>query len=597
MSFFCDLRQKVNKSGHVHIGMDTDPDDEDDDDACALLKAVGMMQLLNHNNPDLQVTFHLQLDTNERVFFTQKVLGPFCDVNGSTLEIKGANLRFELYKFPITDDTYEHRRAEVKRRMDKALHQMSDTDGQMQKAIESVKFQDPATFPWEILDAYVVAASMYGLNMNNITKMPKESPVLFTGDGRSVNARPREMYDAMLQACTKFENKWAWADCQVQSDTEISSRFYQFPPVDPEKNDGFTRQCRIGVGFMELFCVLSQTHESAAVTHAVGPSPWKGMAQSLGNAMCRFVCNRPDEQPEQDRGKLTRNRLNVSNARSLVVMNDLNPNTVLKIRVRNGDKELLNEHRPNNLDQLQAMALSLVSLMNLEVFISSSIDKSQGKLKELNLTLLFNSYVNKCNWNEDDNEKFENSVETEKNAIMSSVLATMILFGNVFGPPPSIKAAPEFQERTVAEVISGFQSCNPDGEITGFSPDYDAVVTEAAMLHCFNVIPLGQYTHKLTEEGHMIMCHQKEEVINAYIAREKQIMQVLMESQKALLRLQKVSVPVSSFVRCESEGVAGIAPFLRSESEVHVVMRSPSSVTVSHAQNGSLDDVEMVEAN
>ena len=215
--------------------------------------------------------------------------------------------------------------------MDKALQLLSDTDGQMQKAIGSVKFQDPTTFPWELLDAYVVAASMYGLNMNNITKIPKDSPVLFTGDVRSVNACPKEMYDAMLQACTKFESKWAWSDMQVQSETEIPSHFYQFPPVDPEKNDGFTRQCHIGAGFMELFCVLSQTHELAAVTHDVGVSPWKGMAQSLGNAMCRFVCNQPDEQPEQDCGKLTQNRLNVSNARSLAIVNDLKPNTVLQI--------------------------------------------------------------------------------------------------------------------------------------------------------------------------------------------------------------------------------------------------------------------------
>ena len=51
------------------------------------------------------------------------------------------------------------------------------------------------------------------------------------------------------------------------------------------------------------------------------------------------------------------------------------------------------------------------------------------------------------------------------------------------------------------------------------------------MLNCFNVISLGQYNHQLTEEGHVIMCHQKEEVINAYIAREKEIMKVLMDDR------------------------------------------------------------------
>lgn len=520
--------------GKLHLGLITDVDEEDLDDWCAILKMVAVMRLLLKDNPSTHVTVHVALDCNDRIKYLKCLLQAFSQCIKDTLYIHDANLEFVIYKFEVTS---AERLKEVNRRMHKALQKDAHDADAVVKIEES---RDPSEFPWLFLDALIVAGPLHGMDTGNIKHMPIYSVVAQVGDNKSVNGQPNEEFMKMQSACKLKSNG--------NGDVRIESRYWEFPPVDPNGEDGITRQSLISIAYMEIFCVLNEKTKQHT---------FQMMIEGLANATRRTFTDRPDNR----RGKHVRIRIDVSNKKTVeAMMLDIQPSSSISITIFNTktQSQIVKKIGPvgNMYNEILKMADKLLADLseNNVVLVQSSVSLSPeiGNVT-LNLTALFQSYCEKFQIDESD-PLAQHSPYTEKIAILTCVLSSMAVFGNIFAPSPEIATDPQFMDLVKSEIIQGFPKSKPQGELKFLTPNYDGRVCEAVLLHVLQLTPLQNLKHvvvhgyaaqldapsgtvaSMAAGGHVVVCKQDKEEIDAYKSREKEQLDEIVLSQRNVFR-------------------------------------------------------------
>lgn len=495
------LGLKASQIGEVHLGFLTDLNVEDFDDYEAILKCKAAMQLLHNANPQLHVTVHVILDCDDRFVFMQRVFNAFAKLCGDTFAVADSNLKFVVYKFPVSDAA---RIQKIKAEMDDALgasHHPANTP---------VFTRSSEHYPWEYLHALIIAGPLHGVPMWKIKGMPSTSIVAMVGDKDSVNGQPQHLYEEMLEAC-KLKNNGR----PESEDVAIASRLFLFPPRDVHGNPGFTRQCLVDFRYMEVFCVLfKETNQPA----------FKLMAEGLALSTSRIFSNRPNDKCK------ARCRINVSNMLSQGEMLEyLRAGSELNVTIfdQMTQKNVVHSTKCDEVHKIEATAIMLLEYMTKGyiVLVDSSVFLYSTKLPTLNLSALFQSYCSTVDMQQKD---MPHTAHQEKKAILFCVLGTMAVFGNIFGPSPEICMAPAHRTAVVREIISGCRKCNPKGQLTKLTPNYDGSVLEAVFLHCIQIMSLHNYTSEVVD-GHRVICNQEKSVIEAYEARDEQQLICILE--------------------------------------------------------------------
>ena len=476
----------------------TDPDVKDPDDIFAALKSICAMRLLRAQNPNLHVIFHVILDCDDRILYMKVLLDMFVHIQEDVLKVEGANFEFVLYKFEVTD---ANRLEEIREHMDDALCRDKDFVSNQQ----SVDSRDPKNYPWGDLDALAILGPLFGVDPNCISLMPIFAVVTFVGDCNSVNGRPKHLFEAVQEAC---KIKLVGGEA-----VRIQSRYWGFSPTAPDKKNGMTRQCLISYVYLDALCLLYNKTKKPQ---------FKMMIEGLGKGLRRTFVDRPDDDDFKGRGAVVRNRINVSNELTVEpVINDLQPDSCIALTIINKISQEKKAHflKPNNFEQIKAAAIMMYELhANHIILVDSDVHLNSIHSASLNLTSLFESY---CNNNQMDHPDMQHDTCTEKIAILCCILSTMSVFGNIFGPSPQICMDQKHMNVVLREIIAGFPQCKPKGKLKFFTPNYDGCVLEATLLHCVQALPLHKYIYA-DVDGHQIVCHQPEEVIKAYMARDEQ---------------------------------------------------------------------------
>jgi len=536
MSFPHSVRGKVPFVGKVHLGLATDVDEEDLDDWCAILKIAAVMRLILKDNPDTHVTVHFLLDCNDRIKYLKCLMQAFSRCNKDTLYIHDANLEFVIYKFEVTS---AERLKEVDRRMHKALQKDAHGADAHDEVVKIEESRKPSKFPWHFLDAFIVAGPLHGINTDNIKNMPIYSVVAQVGDNKSVNAQPNEEFMKMQSACKLKRNG--------NEDVRIESRYWEFPPQDPNGEDGVTRQSLISISYMEIFCVL---HEKTK------QHTFQMMIEGLANATRRTFTDRPDNR----RGKHMRNRIDVSNKKTVeAMMLDIQPSSSITFTRCNTktQAQIVEKIGPvgNMFNAILKMADKLLTDLSEDnvVLVQSSVSLSpaMGNVT-LNLSALFQSYCQQFQIDESD-PLAQHSPYTEKIAILTCILSSMAVFGNIFAPSPEIATDPQFMDLVKSEIVQGFPKCKPQGELKFLTPNYDGRVCEGVLLHVLQLTPLQNLKHvvvhgygahpdtqpavaSMAAGGHVVVCKQGEEEMDAYKSREKEQLDEIVLSQRNVFR-------------------------------------------------------------
>lgn len=549
MSFPHSVRGKVPFVDKLHIGLITDVDEEDLDDWCAILKITAVMRLIHKDNPSTHLTVHLALDCDDRIKYLKCLMQAFSRCSKDTLCIHDANLEFVIYKFEVTS---AERLKEVDRRMHKALQK--DVHG-TNAVVQIEESRNAREFPWPFLDVLIVAGPLHGINTTNIKHMPIYSVVAQVGDKKSVNAQPNEEFMKMQSSC-KLKSSG-------NGDVRIESRYWEFPPVDPNGEDGVTRQSLISIAYMEIFCVL---HEKTK------QHTFQMMIEGLANATRRTFTDRPDNR----RGKHVRNRIDVSNKKTVeAMMLDIQPSSSITITKLNTKTQVQVVEKIGPVGNMYNAILKMADKLLTDlpesnvVLVRSSVSLSpaMGNVT-LNLSALFQSYCRQFQIDESD-PLMQHSPYTEKIAILTCVLSSMAVFGNIFAPSPEIATDPQFLDLVKSEIIQGFPKCKPQGELKFLTPNYDGVVCEAVLLHVLQVVPLQKLKHvvvpgydaqpdaqpgtvaSMAAGGHVVVCKQDEQEIDAYKSREKEQLDEIVLSQRNVFRrtesvIDAVMLPVES---------------------------------------------------
>ena len=540
----------------VDIGLVHDWDPEDFDDTLATFKLFSALEL--RVDKTVHVRLHFIVDCGARREYFTKTLGWMLGQN-NTLEEGNAQCFF--YHAPVID---AERRAEVGNRMKNALGAESGYFNIDQSSDPMLSMKD---FPWERLSSLILAAPQHGIDVSKIAKMPTTSKVWFTGDKGSVNARPQDVYNQLLISCKLcFDEQGTPYPC--------SSRYIEFPPIDPNGYTGYTRDCTIPGDYLNMFCILSRNH---AEQMPCAKNVFQDITTGLSESTRRMLCDRPTNDrnanftgndtckelllqndicyldgkakevywgvvtppPDMTRGVIThvgstvilsdgtefdlpegitrRRRINVSNALSQKkVLQGLRPTRKLLIITVNESEESIVRLGADDIEQSASKMIKDI-MQGLKVW---ACDTENHAVTDIGMRL--NAYSSAYIGSRVDEASAHNIDNIEEwTAVTHSLLSVLILFGAVLCSPPCIRMDSGQWEYVIGEVISP-RHCKPIGSICELTPNYDSAVLDTAYEVMLNGADINNWAAVKHEDGHLTICHQTEDVIKRYKKRDQQ---------------------------------------------------------------------------
>jgi len=410
----------------VHIGGCTDPDDDADD---FLNMKANVAEALK--NPVKRIYYHTIIDSPDRQRFLYQLLKPFVTVTTEGWHINGTCSMVLWYHSDYDNDD---RKDFVRKRMKNLV---SDTF-EFNDVIHSVE-----SFPFEKLSGFLHGSPLFDWDPSNIRRMPASAKVFSIGDFKSVNAKPLQQYNLLVESCA--------LDHLGQP---IPSRFVGLPPAI-DSQPGLTRQCGMQYAWIEY--LQGMTERFPFIT------AFQQSADSIGLTLAKFTGKRPDNE----RGEELRSRINDSNATScLSVVNQVRPTK--KIRINGFDRSLYGDAQFDF-----CRLLNEISSADLNAEVSSHID---GK------PFVFNKAV--------ETYFADNGVtsDDEKNSVRICVLSTLMLFGNVFKDLSVVD-----EKLILKQILDKCQSCNGVGTLTTTTPNYDGLggyLLRSTVLESFDVLSL-----------------------------------------------------------------------------------------------------------
>ena len=534
------------------VGLVHDWDREDVDDSLSSYKILSALEM--RSNKSEHVRLHFIVDCGARREYFRKVLGWMLGENGRLDE---GNAQCFFYHAPVTDP---ERRAEIGNRMQDALGAESGYFNIDRSSDPMLSMKD---FPWSRLSSLIVASTQHGIDVSQIAKMPTTSKVWFTGDKGSVNARPQNVYNQMLISCKLcFDEQGTAYPCD--------SRYVEVPPIDPNGDSGYSRQCTIPGDYLNMFCILSKNHAEKMPGQK---NVFKDITTGLSESTRRMFCDRPTNDHNatftpQDIGKtllvqdgicfingkekevhwgmvtpppnmtcviadvgLTvkladgtefdladginrRCRINLSNALSRIKMlQGLRPTRELLIITMNESGESIVRLGAQDIEQFASKIINDI-MQGWKVW---ACDTENHTVTDIGMRL--NTYSSAYIGSRVDQENTHNIEEWV--AVTHSLLATLIMFGAVLCPPPSIQMDSSQWEYVIGEVINP-RYCKPNGSIRETTPNYDSAVIDTAYEVVLNGADINDWASVKHEDGHLTICHQSEDIVNKYKARDEQ---------------------------------------------------------------------------
>ena len=410
----------------VHVGGCTDPDDDADD---LLNMKANVAEAFKR--PGTSIHYHTIIDLPLRQRFLYQVLSPFVTLTTEGWHINGTCSMILWYHSDYDNDD---RKEFVRNRMKNLVSNTFE----FQDVIHSIE-----SFPWKKLSSFLHGSPLFDWDPSNIRKMPASSKVFSIGDSCSVNAKPLQQYNLLVESCA--------LDHLGQP---IPSRFVGLPPAI-ENKPGFTRQCGMQYAWIEYSQEMSKKFPLITA--------FQRSADSIGLTLAKFTGKRP----RNERGQELRSRINNSNATScLNVVDQVRPTK--KIRI-NGSEYSLYDDAQFSFCHL----LNEISSADLNAEVSSDIDG-----KPFMFTKAVETYFS------------ENGVssEDEKNSVRTCVLSTLMLFGNVFKDLSVVD-----EKLILQQILDKCQSCDGIGTLTTTTPNYDGVggyLLRSTVLDSFNVLSL-----------------------------------------------------------------------------------------------------------
>lgn len=537
----------------VDIGLVHDWDPEDFDDTLSTYKLLSGLELRSVKS--CRVRLHFIVDCGARREYVSKTLGWMLGKNGKLDE---GNAQCFFYHAPVTDP---ERRAEIGDRMKNALGAESGYFNIDQSSDSMLSMKD---FPWGKLSSLIFAAPQHGIDVSQIAKMPTTSKVWFTGDKGSVNARPQDVYNQMLISCKLcFDEQGTAYPC--------SSRYVEVPPIDPNGYSGYSRQCTTPGEYLNMFCILSKNH---AEKMPGAKNVFKDITTGLSESTRRMFCDRPTNDrnanftpqdigkellvkdgicyldgktkeiywgmvtppPNITRGVIThvgltvkltdgtefdlpdginrRRRINLSNALSQAkVLEGLQPTQKLLIITMNESGESIVRVGAQDIEQFASKIINDI-MQGLKVW---ACDTENHTVTDIGMRL--NAYSSAYIGSRVNQENTHNIEEWV--AVTHALLATLIMFGAVLCPPPSIQMDSSQWEYVIGEVIHP-RHCKPNGCIRETTPNYDSAVIDTAYEVMLNGVDINNFAAVKHEDGHLTICHQSEDIVNKYKARDEQ---------------------------------------------------------------------------
>ena len=534
------------------VGLVHDWDREDVDDSLSSYKILSALEI--RSNKSEHVRLHFIVDCGARREYFRKILGWMLGENGRLDE---ANAQCVFYHAPVTDP---ERRAEVGNRMQDALGAESGYFNIDRSSDPMLSMKD---FPWSRLSSLIVASTQHGIDVSQIAKMPTTSKVWFTGDKGSVNARPQNVYNQMLISCKLcFDEQGTAYPC--------GSRYVEVPPIDPNGASGYSRQCTIPGDYLNMFCILSKNHAEKMPGEK---NVFKDITTGLSESTRRMFCDRPTNDRNatftpQDIGKklLVKDGICYIDAKEKEVhwgmvtpppdMTSVIADVGLTVKLTDGTEfdlpDGMNRRRRINLSNalsqdkmlqgLQPTRKLLIITMNesgesivrvgaqdIEQFASKIINDIMQGLKVwacdtenhtvTDIGMRLNAYSSAYIGSRVDQENTHNIEEWV--AVTHSLLATLIMFGAVLCPPPCIQMDSSQWEYVIGEVIHP-RYCKPKGSIRETTPNYDSAVVDTAYEVVLNGADINNWASVKHEDGHLTICHQSEDIVNKYKARDEQ---------------------------------------------------------------------------
>ena len=574
----------------VHIGFVNDFDGEDADDNISAIKAAADLQIRTNKSTNVQL--HYIMDCGARRQYFDEMLGW---LYSQDCTLPNGNAKCIFYLAPGVGDA--QRKAEVEDRLFK---------GHGGNKIDICKYDTERMlpvemFPWRDLRGFVVASPQYGIPMSRIQEMPKDALVYMTGDAGSVNARPQGSFETMLHACKKVED----VNGKI---TTCPSRLVLFPPIDPKQRSGYTRQCTTPGSYMTLFNVLANS----------GTNVFSENARSLAESTRRSIADRPTNERNAmitdddmhkfflyENGKVYINGVErdiewgssprpiisnngsvggviknvdkryvtladnqyfnappgVNRRRRISLSNQISANGIIACLKPLRQKILLILSRDIDIQgidassqdasRIEVLAEKIVGeIMNGKVVLL--LDRQDHELT--NLSSRLSTYSEKfisCDVGPDTHEHIP-----EWQAIMNCMLATLFLFGDVLCEEPQIKMDTSKMQYVIGEIQNPTY-CIPQGEIRETTPNYDSCVVDTAFQCIIHGAQISNLNHEIdADNGHMVICNQSAEVVNAYRRRDKAHVEHTMQNAQACLRVKKSniqddkSMPQQQSTRC-----------------------------------------------
>ena len=540
----------------VRIGFINDFDGEDSDDNISALKTAAELQM---SKGDTFVELHYIMDCGARRQYFQVMLGWLFSEENTLIN---GNAKCFFYLAPGVED--QVRREEVLDRMEKALGAGIDID-----KYATEKMMPVDMFPWRCLNALVIAASQYGIPMGRIQEMPAEACIYMTGDRGSVNARPESSFDIIVSSSSKVQDDNGLV-------TSCPSRLILFPPVDPDKKSGYTRQCSTPGAYMTLFNKLANNGTNAFSANAV----------SLAESTRRSILDRPDNSrnavfTSEDVGKYllyqngdvyvngTKREIEwgsspqpvgsylsglikhvtqeyitladhqyfiapegINRRRRITLSNQISLNNFIASLKPRRKKSVISVHdRENGIGTVTTQ-----DALHIEVLAETIV---KGIIKGHNIILLDmqdNTVTNLSSRLSAYSQKFigtnvsagkEDNI-AEWNAVMNCLLGSLFLFGDVLCDEPEIKMDKNKAEFVIAEIQNPTY-CLPDGTIRELTPNYDSCVVDTALQCTIHDADITNLNHVYGTRGEMIICNQSFNTVNAYRRRDEAHIEFMMD--------------------------------------------------------------------